>query len=482
MKKTFLTNLALLLMLNFLVKPFWVLGIDRTVQNVVGAESYGFYFSLFGFSLLLNIILDAGITNFNNRNIAQHHQLLGKYLSNIVTFKFILAIIYFAVSLVIAFIIGYTPDQIRLLLVLIFNQFVASFVLYLRSNLSGLHLFRTDSILSVLDRFLMILICGILLWGNITRSAFRIEWFVYAQTAAYLITALISFSIVLAKASFFKPRFDIRYFIIIFRQSYPFALLSLFMVFYYRVDSVMLERLLPDGKIQAGMYAQAYRILDAAAMVGFLFGGLLLPIFSRMLKRREPVEQLTQISYMLLIVPTVIVSLACIFFRSELMDLLYLKHVELSANILAVLMLGYIAISTSYIFGTLLTANGNLKAMNIMAGSGVLLNIILNLVLIPKYQALGSAIASLVTQTITALIQVVLVYRILRFSVNLGLIVRLTLLSVALILTGILLQTVSVVWFYRLFIFAGTGLLIAFLFRLLNIRILYRILRNGDTV
>ena len=482
MKKTFLTNLALLLLLNFLVKPFWVLGIDRTVQNVVGAEEYGFYFSLFGFSLLLNIILDAGITNFNSRNIAQHRQLLSKYLSNIVSFKFVLALVYFAVSLIVALIIGYTWDQMRLLLVLIFNQFVASFVLYLRSNLSGLHLFRTDSILSVLDRFLMILICGILLWGNVTQSAFRIEWFVYAQTIAYVVTAMIAFGIVLAKTTFFRPRFDIRYFIIIFKQSYPFALLCLFMVFYYRVDSVRLERMLPDGKIQAGMYAQGYRILDAAAMVGFLFGGLLLPIFSRMLKKREPVEQLTRISYLLLIVPTIIISLTCIFFKSELTDLLYLSHIEPSANILAVLMLGYIAISTSYIFGTLLTANGNLKEMNIMAGAGVLLNIVLNLILIPKYNALGSAIASLITQTFTALAQVLLVYRVLRFTISRTLIYRLVLLSFGLVLTGILLQSLSISWYYRLFIFAGSGFIIAFLFRLLNIRIIYQILRYGDTL
>lgn len=481
MKKTFLTNLALLLFLNFLVKPFWVLGIDRTVQNVVGAESYGFYFSLFNFSLLLNIILDVGITNFNSRNIAQHHQLLGKYLSNIITFKFVLALLYFVISLLVAVIIGYNREQMQILLILVFNQFVASLVLYLRSNLSGLHLFRTDSFLSVLDRALMILICGILLWGNIVREPFRIEWFVYSQTAAYLITALITFILVLAKSDFFRPRFDVRSFILIFKQSYPFALLSLFMVFYYRVDTVMLERMLPDGKMQAGIYAQGYRLLDAASMVGFLFGGLLLPIFSRMLKKGEPVEQLTQISFLLLITPAILISISCLFFKSEIMGLLYHSHVESSANILAVLMLGYISISTCYIFGTLLTANGNLKQMNILAGSGVLVNVALNWILIPKYQALGSAIASLVTQTLTAAVQVILVYRVFKFAPEMTNLIKFALFAIGLILMGWLLRQLPVNWFYQVSILAGAGLLLAFLVRLLNMKILYQILRYGDT-
>lgn len=478
MKRKFITNLALLLLLNFLVKPFWVLGIDRTVQNVVGAEAYGFYFSLFSFSLLLNMILDIGITNFNSRNIARNQHLLSKYLSNIVSFKFLLAIIYFAVSIVTAWVLGYNPAQMKMLFFLIFNQFIASFILYFRSNLSGLHLFKTDSILSVLDRFLMILICGILLWGGLTSSPFRIEWFVYAQTAAYLLTAIVSFMINLTKADFFKPRFDLHDFLDILKQSYPFAILSLFMVFYYRVDGVMLERLLPDGKFQVGLYAQGYRILDAAAMVGFLFAGLLLPIFSRMIKQKENVESLTQISFLLLIVPTAIVSFSCIFYKSEIMDLLYKSHVDASADILAILMVGYAGISTSYIFGTLLTANGNLKEMNRLAGTSVLVNVVLNFVLIPKYFALGSAIASMITQLVTALVHVLMVYRKLAFSFNGRLIVRLLIFFAVLIPLGLLIKNFPFPWYIGALLFVLTGLLLSVILRLFSPGSLYQIIRS----
>ena len=40
---------------------------------------------------------------------------------------------------------------------------------------------------------------------------------------------------------------------------------------YTRTDVVMVERLLPDGKMQAGIYASAYRLLDAVNVAGFLF-------------------------------------------------------------------------------------------------------------------------------------------------------------------------------------------------------------------
>ncbi len=115
LRHKFVTNLILLVFLNLLIKPFWVLGIDRTVQNVVGAENYGFYFALFNFSMILNILLDLGITNFNNRNISQHRFLVRKHLSNIIGLKLILAIVYAVFSLVAAAVIGYSRIQFFLL-------------------------------------------------------------------------------------------------------------------------------------------------------------------------------------------------------------------------------------------------------------------------------------------------------------------------------------------------------------------------------
>ena len=70
MQKKFITNLLILLCLNLLIKPFWILVIEPHVQNSVGNGSYGEYFAIANFSFLLNILLDFGITNFNNKNIA----------------------------------------------------------------------------------------------------------------------------------------------------------------------------------------------------------------------------------------------------------------------------------------------------------------------------------------------------------------------------------------------------------------------------
>lgn len=420
MQKKFITNLALLLLLNLLIKPFWILGIDRAVQNAVSPVDYGLFYALFNFSFLFNILLDFGITNFNNKNIAQNNHLLSKHLSGIVILRILLAVIYLVITLLTGYIIGYNNYQLKLLLVMAFNQFLASFILYLRSNLAGLHLFKTDSIISVLDRLIMIGICSLLLWGGITNqnNPFKIEWYIYSQSIAYVISVIITIFIVFDKARLKKLKWNTTFFIMILKKSYPYAILVLLMTFYNRIDAVMLERMLEDGKEQSSIYASAYRLLDAANMIAYLFAGLLLPIFARMIKLKHNIEDLVRLSFSILFMLSVSAAIFSVNFNEEIMALLYQNHIQESAKVFSLLMCCFVFVATTYVFGTLLTANGNLKILNYMAAGGMILNILLNIILIPHYKAMGSATSSLITQGATALFQVIVALKLFKFKIN----------------------------------------------------------------
>ncbi|MEI6172581.1 MAG: oligosaccharide flippase family protein [Bacteroidota bacterium] len=490
MQRKFLTNLGLLLFLNLLIKPVWIFGIDLNVQRLVGVGDYGFYFVILNFSFLFNIILDLGITNFNNRNIAQHNHLLNKHFSGILVVKLLLGLVYVVIAFIIALILRYSADQFRLLGWLALNQFLLSFILYLRSNISGFMMFKTDSFLSVLDRLLMILFCGMLLWGHVISSPFRIEWFVFSQTAAYSITAALAFVIVVKKAHFRKLNWNWPFFLMIMKQSLPFALLVLLMTFYNRLDPVMLESLLPEkmGNEQAGIYASGFRLLDAANMIAYLFSVLLIPIFSKMIKKRQPIEHMLKLSFTIIITLAIIVALGSFFYSYELIDLLYDAHIEASTQVFQILILGFIAVSTTYIFGTLLTANGNLKQLNIIALFGLLINFALNFLLIPRMLASGSAVSSLVTQVTMAVLQVIMVQRIFRFKVNYQYLLTLILFLIGVICFNILSKIYIIHWTFlpaekawigNFSLMLGASVLLAAFLRLWSFKSLINILREG---
>lgn len=483
MQKKFLSGLFILLLLNLLIKPFWILGVDRAVQNSVGAASYGFYFAIFNFSFLFNIFLDVGLTNFNNRNIAQNHHLLNKYFSSILGIKILLSALYIAITLAVGLIVGYSHQQMNLLYVLAFNQVLVSLILYLRSNISGLQLFKTDSVISVLDRFLMILFCSVILWGHWFDRSITIYWFVFSQTLAYAITAIVAFVIVVRKAHFIRINWNPKFFMAILKQSFPYALLVLLMTFYNRIDSVMIERLLPEGTgdYQAGVYASAYRLLDAVNMIAYLFAVILLPVFARMIKLKQSVNEIVKLSFSMLFTLSVTVAFACIAYRQEIMTLLNPKNVNETlaqfysridqlSFVFSMLMSCFVAISMTYVFGTLLTANGSLKALNIVAAAGMVLNIGLNLILIPRFLASGSAVASVATQFVMAIIQMVIAIKVFKVEFKVKEIVRLCLFVALLFGWLFALQFVNIRWDLKIILFGVGALSTAMALKVLDIK------------
>lgn len=468
-----------MLFLNLVVKPVYIFGIDVTVQNNVGSD-YGFYFYIFNFSFLFNIILDLGITQFNSRNIAQHSHLLNKYFSGIVMVKLMLGVIYFLITFLAALIIGYGSEKLYFLAFLAFNQFLLMFIQYLRSNISGLLLFKTDSILSVLDRLLMILICGALLWGGITNQPFQIEWFIYAQTASYLLTTLVALSIVIKKARFTKLNWNWLFILSIIKQLYPFSILVFLMTITNRVDTVIIEQLLPaqNSDVQVSIYAHGYRVLDAFNNYALLFSVLLLPLFARMIKLKENILHLARLAFSLLFTASVIISVSSFFYSYEIMALLYDQNIEESAAFFRIIMFAFIPISTTYVFGTLLTAHGSLKKLNLIYMVAVGISFAINLSLVPVLMAKGSAWANLSTQFFAAVLQVALAARMFGFRLNLRYLFCLLAFVALVIVYNLLSEQLAFSWGVRFLLVLGISFITALALRLLNLKEIIRIIKE----
>lgn len=480
MQKKLLSGLFWVLLLNLLIKPFWILGIEVSVQNAVGADIYGAYFAIFNLAYIFNILLDIGVTNFNTRNIAQHPHLINKHLSGILGVKLLLFALYLVVTFTVGLLLGYCSRQFLLLAFLSLNQFLNSLILYLRSNFEGLLLFKWDSVISILDRVVMILICGALLWlpGHPT---FRIEYFVYAQTAAYLITALTALIVLAGKVRLRLPRFDRLFTLAILKQSVPFALLVLLMASYNRLDPVLLQILSPDGTgdHNAGIYAGAFRLLDALTMIAYLVSVPLLPIYAKLTATPDSEEQLRPITRLvtsLMTIFSVTAALALVHLDHPIMELLYTEHTDESAAVFHILIFGIIPISFTYIFGTLLTAGGKLRQLNILALCTLLLNVAINILLIPRIGAVGSAWASLIAQSFMALTQLIVALRTYHLQPSCGYILKILLFTLCIIGNNLIMpQTVSM-W-VQLICIALLAILVAVLLRLIDIQEIRKIVK-----
>ncbi|MBX2905027.1 MAG: oligosaccharide flippase family protein [Taibaiella sp.] len=411
MQRFFVRNILFVIAVNLLVKPLWVLFIDRTVQNSVPAASYGTYQALFSLGIIFQTLLDFGISNYNSKTIAQEPERLSTLFPAMLSARLVLMLIYIGIAYGWGVLLGYRGWELALLCGILFIHSLNALVSFIRSNVSALHRFKIDALLSITDRMLMIIVCGGLLLYPATAKAFKIQWFVLTQIGSYFVAAMASY-LVLRRLAKVPLRFSFNRAEImgVIKSSFPYALLIFLMSIYNRADAVMIERMCHEGKVQGSIWAAAFRLLDMANILGLMFATMLLPVFGRMIKQKADIQPIAKLCVNMMVPFSVSVSVACFLYGGDIMQLLYHKNPLYATYaddyrwVFSYLMLSFPAWCFMYVYSTLLTANGSMKTLNIIAFAGVVFNLSMNFLLIPRFNAIGGAITSLATQTGLALV------------------------------------------------------------------------------
>jgi O-antigen/teichoic acid export membrane protein len=226
----------------------------------------------------------------------------------------------------------------------------------------------------------------------------------------------------------------------------------------------------------AGVYAKSYRIYEAVNNFSYLFSVLLLPMFASLLSKKEDFKDLLRLALGLMVaigIPSILVFNS---FSSTLMELFYKSPAD---DVFGVLMCSILPVGFIYIIGTFLVAAGKIKVLNKIVFVGVLVNVILNVVLIPKYGPKGSAISSLATQSIMAFLHVLVLKK--YFPLSIKIISFLRFLGYACLVYALIFVVNSLnftinSWILMLLIFT-ISFLLSFIFRVVPTRFMYNKLK-----
>jgi O-antigen/teichoic acid export membrane protein len=230
----------------------------------------------------------------------------------------------------------------------------------------------------------------------------------------------------------------------------------------------MLERMYSAS--ENDIYAQSYRLLDAINQFGYLFGVPLMPLFATMIRRREDIHDLLSFSAVLMFLFSGCAAILCAFFGEDIMRLLYHNATPYSSRVFSLLMISFIPISSVYVFGTLLTAHGSMKILNIIAAGGILVNVILNLLMIPSYGAMGTTIATLFTQSVVASLHIYAANVTFKIKWEWSLLLRMGAFIAISIGASWLISSAHMFWMIRLIINGGVLLLLILILKLVPFR------------
>jgi O-antigen/teichoic acid export membrane protein len=221
-----------------------------------------------------------------------------------------------------------------------------------------------------------------------------IVWFVYAYSFDFLLLSVgYCFTYQLADRSIFSWTYDNRLAKKLLNYSWPLIIAGIMITLFMKIDQIMLQNM--KGLKEAGAYATVASLSEAWNFVPIVIVTSLFPAILN--ARRDDLDRYNkrlQNMYDLMVYLSVPVAII-ITFAAPLIYKFYKPEYAYSAPVLSVHIWSGIFVFLGAASGQYLIAENFNKLTFIRTGFGAIVNIGLNLVLIPKMGMMGAAIATL---------------------------------------------------------------------------------------
>ena len=345
------------------------------VIRTMGKDDYGKFTSLIVYSALTSIVADLGLRPLFTREVAKRRELLTPYLNSILSLKLVLsfpvlAILFAAVSVGLPELVPYVLPTFALLL-------ATSFSNQLRATFYAVSQLRYEAI-AIMGESMVLLI------GAVAVAVLHLEWwaFIWVYAASYAFTCVYCLFIAVRRLGH-RFAFDLNgaRLGMLARESLPFALAFIISTLYFKIDVPILKFF--TTFVAVGIYSAAYKYLEA---VIFMPQTLMDPIFPSLSQlAHEAPERLATAatkSYKLLAVIAIPVMLGMLFFAEPVIDYTIPGFGE-AVPVLRVLALGVAFLFVNNVFIYTLNAMGRQGDSTRLALFSLVLNVVLNLILIP---------------------------------------------------------------------------------------------------
>jgi O-antigen/teichoic acid export membrane protein len=175
-----------------------------------------------------------------------------------------------------------------------------------------------------------------------------------------------------------------------FITTFPLAVASILGVLYYRIDALLLA--MYSGMSDVGLYQGAFKLIEAIALVGSILTIVTFPQLSRYggeLSLRF--KDLYNSIYKIYFFAGIIVTICVFYFSDDIVAILFGESFQGSSSLLRLLILSVPASYPGHLVTQALIAMDCQVYYMYIIGAATVINICLNLIVIPKYGAIGAA-------------------------------------------------------------------------------------------
>ena len=357
------------------------------VARYLGAEGFGVLSFALAFTAIFGVFTDIGLQTFMIREIARDKALAQKYLSNIAVLKIFLVIVTFGLIALTINLLDYPEQTINVVylmaLSVIFNAFSTMFYGVFRAY----------------ERMEFEALGGVLSGALTLAGAFWAishDYSVVGFASIYFIVSVItlgySFGVSAWKSIMPRVEIDLTFWKEALKQAWPFTLIALFGSIYYWIGILMLSSM--KGQEAVGWYGAAYRLVLFLGIIPMVYLGSVFPVMSRYHNTsKELLEYIYKKSFKYLLILAVPIGAGTTILAQKIILSLFGIGYYPSIIVLQIVIWWCALAYLSGIFMQLFLSLNRQSIAAMLVVSYALINVIFNLILIPRYSYTGASIA-----------------------------------------------------------------------------------------
>lgn len=359
----------------------------------------GSYITAMSLTNLIAVLAELGMQSPLIREMTLHRRQARHFLGNALIIRILSSIIAFGLMVGTGYLIGHLLDLqqnfLRMILLLGLADIINSTALLFRYVFRAFERMGYEALTVVVERSLVVFVGGVFI-----GLGMNLVNFCAVVLVASIFNLLLSIGIVARRFIPLRFHADLGIWKSLMRQALPFAVGNICNLIYFRIDRVLLPILSPHGVTANAWYGLAYSLVIAFTILPGAFMGAMFPVMARTFveKRREFGGIYTDaLRWMFLVGIPFAVGMATL---SEKISSVLFPNYEWTAIAPALRLLSWSAglsfLTTVAV--SVLRATDKRRAFSIFMGTTAFLNIALNLILIPRFNHVGAAMAMIISE------------------------------------------------------------------------------------
>ncbi|AEG18290.1 flippase [Methanobacterium paludis] len=389
--RTLAKNTTMLFVANVIS---YLLGFFTTLYTAryLGVEGFGVLSLALSLTGIFGVFTDLGLGTLTTREVSRDKSQANRYIGNTAVMKVFLAFLTFGLIALAVYILNYPQTVKNVVYLITLSVIFGAFTGIFNSIFQAFEKMEYMSLNIILNAVLM-------LAGVLTVIYYGFD--IIALASVYFISSgiILILTFFIYSWKFFLPKIhlDLNFWKPTLNEASFFGLSSILVVIYFYIDSVMLSIMV--GNSAVGIYNAAYKLIFVLLFIPSVFVTSIFPLMSQHFESAKNLLKLEyekSVKYLFAIAMFIFVY--GFVFADKIILIIYGGNYTASIAALQALIFVVPIIFITNLFGNILGAINRQKAITIVTGANALINITLNLILIPKFSYIGASAATVATE------------------------------------------------------------------------------------